>query len=455
MSSNDFAVWKNWAGTQKCSPASVHQPVTEADIAEIIHSAATRGTTVRPLGAGHSFTPVATTEGSRVQLDNMAGVVGLDQENNTVTLRAGTRLRDVPGLLRPLGLALPNQGDVDPQSVAGAVSTGTHGTGINFTGFAGMLRGFRLIDASGTAIDCHADADGIGAEIFRLGRLSLGMFGVLTELTLDVVPAFHLAADEHAEDFEELRANFPERVRATDHLEFYWFPGTDKALVKNNTRIDSAEVNQWMESPAARGYHRPSKVEKMRGAFADEVINNAALWGMCELAKAKPSLVPTLNNFAARTVAERKYVDTAHKVFVSPRRVRFAETEYSVPLDDAPEVISEIRDTIAKHNMEVSFPLEVRATAADDVPLSTSYGRQSCYIAVHRYHREPYRDYFGLIEPIFKAAQGRPHWGKLHTLTREDLQQRYPLFDEVAALREQVDPAGLFLNDHLRAMFVG
>lgn len=436
--------WKNWAGTQSCAPGRVHQPSDSAEIAAIVARAAAEGATVRPLGAGHSFTPVACTDGHRVQLDRMTGVVGVGTHDgrDTVTLRAGTRLREVPGLLRPRGLALANQGDVDPQSVAGAVSTGTHGTGLGFTGFAGMVRGFRLVGADGVERRATAGAEGVEGELFRLARLGLGAFGVVTELTLDAVPAFRLSADEHAEDFETVRRTFVDRVARVDHMEFYWFPGTDIALVKENTRLPGVEEER-----------APGAVRRAKEFVSEEVINNGGLLAICEAARVAPKLTRRLNAFAAKTVSTRRYVDDAHKVFVSPRRVRFSEMEYAVPLETLPDVLDEVRRTIDRHRAWVSFPLEIRAAKGDDVALSTAYGRDSAYIAVHRYHREAYRDYFDLLEPIFLAAGGRPHWGKLHTLGAEDLRERYPLFDEVAELRRSVDPEGIFLNDHLRDLF--
>lgn len=437
--------WSNWSGTQTCTPRSVHQPADAGEVGRIVREAVASQSSVRPLGAGHSFTPVGVTDGHRIQLDGIAGFVGADADAGTVTFRAGTRLRDVPGILRPRGLALANQGDVDPQSLAGAVSTGTHGTGLGFTGFAGMVRGFRIVGADGEEIHAHEDADGIAGELFRLARLGMGAFGVITELELEGVPAFRLSADEHAEDFEEVRRTFVERVADVDHMEFYWFPGTDLALVKENTRLPGIEDMHSAGDPGLLG---------RAGEFlADEVINNAGLFAMCEAAKAMPKLTKPLNAFAAKTVSTRRYVAEAHKVFVSPRRVRFAEMEYAVPLDVLPEVLDEVRRTIDRHRAWVSFPLEIRAAKGDDVALSTAYGRDSAYIAVHRYHREEYSEYFRLLEPIFLAAGGRPHWGKLHTLGAAELRDLYPLFDDVADLRRRVDPTGVFLNDHLRDLF--
>lgn len=449
--------WRNWSGTQQCRPQSVHRPANAEQIGKIVRTAVAEGSTVRPLGAGHSFTPVATTNGHRVQLDSYTGLVKLDTEAQTVTVRAGTRLRDFPGLLRPHGYALANQGDVDPQSAAGAVSTGTHGTGLGFTGFAGMLKEFKIVGADGVEKRCFEGAEGDAGELFRLARLGLGVFGVMSELTFDCVPAFHLQANEFRQSFEEIRTGFVERAREVDHLEFFWFPGTDLTLTKENTRIPSSEVDipETILQKASRFGHIADAIESTKTFVSEEVINNGGLLALCELSKAMPKLTRQLNTIAGHTVSERKYLDEAHNVFVSPRRVRFAEMEYAIPLETLPEVLAEIRDTLARHNLYVSFPIEVRVAKHDDVALSTAYGRDSAYIAIHRYWKEDYRPYFQLIEPILKAADGRPHWGKLHTLSNADLRDRYPLFDEVAALRNKLDPTGVFLNPHLRELFIG
>ncbi|MDO5029623.1 MAG: D-arabinono-1,4-lactone oxidase [Corynebacterium sp.] len=439
--------WSNWARTQSCTPSCTHQPQDAEGIASVIRTAAAEGSTVRPMGAGHSFTSVATTDGHRVQLDRCAGLVSLDTDNQTATLRAGTRLRDTPSILRPMGWALPNQGDVDPQSLAGAISTGTHGTGLGFTGFAGTVKGFKIVTADGVERHCHPGAEGIDGELYRLGRLGLGIFGVLSEVTMSVVPAFDLRADEHREDFEFLRNSFAERCKSADHLEFFWFPGQREALVKHNTRIPP----QQRRRPSRSGLRR--RIGKLRTYFNDEVVNNMGLMACCEVAKAIPATTDAINRLATNTVPERQYEDEAHKVFVSPRRVRFAEMEYSVPLEAVGEVLGEIRSALERKKMKISFPVEVRSASADDVPLSTAFGRDSAYIAVHRYWKENFREYFQLIEDIVKAHEGRPHWGKLHTLTSADFAERYPLFDEVVSLREKLDPKGMFLNDHLRGIF--
>lgn len=435
--------WSTWSRQYTATPAEFLQPDSEAAISAAVTRAANTNTALRVVGAGHSFTPAAVTDGIQLNLDHHAGLVNVDKHKGEVTLKAGTRLRDIPALLRPHGVALANQGDVDPQAVAGAVSTGTHGTGLGFTGFCGMLRSFRMVGADGVARTYSPTEN---AETFHLARLSLGTFGVLTEITLATVPVYLLVADERPVPFAEIADTFPERCQTADHLEFYWFPHTDVALVKHNTRLplDQAASADVLRQP----------IGPVQNFIDEELINNGVHGLVCRLGRRIPAAIPHINRLANKFVAERTYVDYPHKVFVSPRRVRFNEMEYAVPLAQLPTVLAEIRRAIDASGLQISFPLEIRSAKADDVPLSTAYDRDSAYIAVHQWYGSSFREYFALLEPILRAAGGRPHWGKLHSLGFAELQQAYPLFDDYVAAREMADPAGLFLNDYTRRLFL-
>ncbi|HIW92307.1 MAG TPA: FAD-binding protein [Candidatus Corynebacterium avicola] len=428
------ANWRNWSGGQTARPTQVVQPTTEAELVSLVTRAAEQGSTVKAVGAGHSFTPVAVTDGVLVNLDHLSGLVNVDRDAMEVTFLAGTRLRDVPALLRPHRLALANQGDVDPQSLAGAVSTGTHGTGAKLTGFAGMVRAMRVVTADGTVHDV-----GPGEPLFDYGRVAFGSMGVITRITIAVVEAFLLSAVEKAEPLEPVHHDFPTRARAVDHLEYYWFPGTDVAHVKTNTRLPATEPT--------------NPVPRWKSVVDDELVSNVAYGAMCRMMHHLPGTTPAMNRLAAATLAQREYTDTAHSVFISPRRVRFNEMEYAVPLDDAPEVLAEVHRAIDGSGLQVSFPIEVRCAAADDVPLSTAKGRESCYIAVHRYHRDDYRELFSVVEPVLVAAEGRPHWGKLHTLDHDGLAAVHPDLDTVGAVRAEVDPEGMFRNPMVDRIF--
>lgn len=429
--------WRNWSGAQTAHPQAFVQPATEAELVGVVRDAAARGLHVKTVGAGHSFTPAAVTDGVLVNLDNLTGLVHVDKDAMEVTFLAGTRLRDIPRLLRPHGLALANQGDVDPQSLAGALSTSTHGTGAGFTGFAGMVRGLRMVTADGVIHDA-----GPGDPLYHYGRVSIGALGVLTQVTMAVVDTFILAAVEKAEPLVPVVADFPALAREVDHLEYYWFPGTDVAHVKRNTRHTAAEKDSV-----------PSPVPRWKSVVDDELVSNVAYGAMCGIMHAAPKTTGFFNRVSAGALAQREYADYAHDVFVSKRRVRFNEMEYSVPLADATEVLGEVHRVIDACGVPVGFPVEVRATAADDVPLSTAKGRESCYIAVHRYHRDDFREFFRHVEPVLVAAGGRPHWGKHHTLGFAELSAVHEDLAAVADLRALIDPDGMFRNPYVDRVF--
>lgn len=429
--------WHNWSRAQTAHPQAFVQPATEAELVGVVRDAAARGLHVKTVGAGHSFTPAAVTDGVLVNLDNLTGLVHVDKDAMEVTFLAGTRLRDIPGLLRPHGLALANQGDVDPQSLAGALSTSTHGTGVGFTGFAGMVRGLRIVTADGVVHDA-----GPGDPLFECGRVSIGALGVLTQVRMAVVDTFILSAMEKAEPLGPVVENFTALAHEVDHLEYYWFPGTSVAHVKRNTR-----------HPLSDRDNVPGSVPRWKSVIDDELVSNAAYGAMCRVMSVAPKTTGFFNRVSAGALAQREYADVAHDVFVSKRRVRFNEMEYSVPLADAPEVLAEVHRAIDACGIPVGFPIEVRATAADDVPLSTAKGRESCYIAAHRYHRDDYREFFRVLEPILVAAGGRPHWGKHHTLGFAELSAVHEDLTTVAALRSQVDPDGMFRNPYVDRVF--
>ncbi len=424
--------WRNWGRIATASPHEYAAPANEEAVVDLVMQAARSGRTIRPVGAGHSFTPIAATDDLMVTLDALSGLHHVNTATGEVTLGAGTRLRDIPALLAPHGLAMENLGDIDRQTIAGAISTGTHGTGLTFPGLAGQVTGLTLVLANGRVMDVDART---APELFAAARLGLGAFGILTRIRLRCVPAFLLDADEHAEPIDALLAEFDDRIRTADHLEFYLFPHTDRALVKENRRLpitaDPAPLPRW------------------RRIADDEVTSNGLFQLTCLLGTAAPALVPTINRAAAHLVSRRRYTDLSPAVFTSPRRVRFREMEYGIDLDALPRAIRDIRAAIEHHRWRISFPLEIRTAAADEIPLSTAYGRPTAYIAVHRFTGDPFARYFLAVEEILLRHGGRPHWGKLHSLGAAGLRGRYPRFDEVRALQREVDPAGRWINPYL------
>lgn len=423
--------WTNWGRTSRSTPVRVVRPRTAAAVAGALRRAADDGLRVRPVGAAHSFAALARTDGVLLETRGLAGLRGVDAAAGRITVGAGTTIGAAARLAARSGLAFPNLGDIDHQTVAGAIGTGTHGTGGEFGPIAASVVGLQLVTTSGEVLEI-----GEHDPLLPAARVSLGALGVVTAVTLQCVPAFGLAAEERAEPLGPVVADFPARVAAADHFEFYWFPGTALALTKTNTRIPADEVGP-------RG-------SRLRRLVDDELLSNGLFELTCRLGRSAPVLVPAINAVAARTVAERSYRGAAHEVFVSPRRVRFAETEWALPLEAVPAAFEAFRAAVARSRLRISFPVEVRAAPADDSAwLSTSFGRPTGYIAVHCYARDVRREYLRLAERVFLGFGGRPHWGKLHTRSAEDLRTRYPRFDDFLQVRRALDPDGLLRNTHL------
>jgi L-gulono-1,4-lactone dehydrogenase len=426
--------WQNWACTASADPARRYWPRTADAIADAVREAALAGLPVRALGSGHSFTAAAATSGAALELSNWTGVICADTDSGLVTVRSGTTLRSLNSALDALGLALPNLGDIDAQTIAGAISTGTHGTGARIGGLATRVASLDLVLADGTLVSCSAEQR---PDLFSAARVSLGALGVIATVTLRCVPAFTLAADERPMPLEEVTARFEEFAAGNDHFEFFWFPYGKKALVKRNNRI------------AAKDEHVPPRMPGWRRVWEYEVLENGAFGAMCRTGRAIPRLIKPLNRLAAAAMSKRSYSGPSHSVFVTPRRVRFVESEYAVPRDAVLDVLAELRRCVPRLADPVMFPVEVRVAAADDIWLSTAYGRNTAYVAIHQYAGLPYREYFRLFESITAAADGRPHWGKMHTLDAERLSARYPRFADFRRLRDELDPDRRFANPYL------
>ncbi len=428
-------LWQNWGRSVRAHPQRIVHPASTAEVVETIRSARAAGLPVKAYGAGHSFTPIAATEGVLMRLDRMNRVIerlddATGHPSDLVRVEAGISLRELNPRLQAMGLALPNMGDVDPQSVAGAVSTGTHGTGARLHGIAAAVAALQLVTPDGEVVEIDEQHPWFGAA-----RLSLGALGVITEVTLRCVPAFLLHAREEPIALPEVLERLPELVESDDHVEFYWFPHTEKALLKRNNRV-----------PA--GTER-SPVGALRHALDDELLSNGLFEAVNRLGARAPSLVPRINAVSGSALSAREYVDHSHEVFVSPRRVRFRESEFAMPRAALNDVIAELQAWFAAGHQRVVFPIEVRFAAADDLWLSTAHERDSCYVAVHQYHRLDPHPYFAAAQDVFTAHEGRPHWGKMHTLDAAALRERYPRFDDFRAVRDAADPERTMTNPYL------
>jgi L-gulonolactone oxidase len=411
-------------------PVAIEQPATEDDVVALVRAAGDRSLRVKAVGSGHSFPPIAVTEGVMLRMERLRGIVDVDVATRRVVVRSGTVLGDLNRALFARGLALPNLGDIDRQTISGAVGTGTHGTGARFRGIADAVVGLRIVLADGSAVSCDADRE---PALFQAARIGLGALGVVTELTLQCVPAFLLAAREEPDSLSRVLQGFDELVESTDHVEFYWFPHTDRVLVKRNTRTD-------LERGA-----RP--LPRWRARLDDDLLANRVFEAVNRLAAARPSWIPAINAVSSRALSAREFTQPSFEVFASERSVRFNEMEYAVPREALPQVMRDLRTLADGHRL--AFPVEVRVAAADDLWLSTATGRDTAYVAVHEYHRRDHRAYFDGFEAIARAVDGRPHWGKWHSRAVDDLRETYPGLADVIAVRDRVDPERRFANPYL------
>lgn len=428
--------WTTWGRTYTADPVRVERPTTHDEVVAAVLRAAADGVRVKPVGAGHSFTDIAVTDGVTLDLSGLSGLLGVDPATRRARVAGGTRLHALPALLAPHGLAMTNLGDIDEQSITGAVSTGTHGTGLALGGLATQVVGLRMVTADGGTLEVGEDDPLLPALV-----PGLGAYGVITEVTLQLVEAFALSAVERPEPVQDAVDGFLDRARAHDHVEFYWFPHTRTALTKTNTRLPA-------DAPLA-------PLPAWRRRLDDDLISNGVYELTCRAGARVPALAPVVNKVATRVTGDRSFTDLSHRVFTTRRSVRFREMEYSVPLEQLPEVAREVVRLVERRRWRISFPLEFRCAGADDRWLSTAYQRDSGYLAVHRYWRDADDDYFAEVERLLVAHGGRPHWGKLHTRGAADLAASYPRFAESVALRDRLDPQRRFANAYLDRMLGG
>lgn len=424
--------WQNWARSAQVKPLRVERPRSPEGVQRAVVAAVAQGLTIKAVGAGHSFTGIAVAPGVLLELDDLQGLVSADRASGRVTLLAGTRLHRIPALLAPFGLAMENLGDIDRQSISGAISTGTHGTGAGFGGLAAQVVGATLVTAAGEFLRVD---DEHNAEMLPAVALGLGALGILTEVTLQCVPAFAMEAIDEPAPLDDVLANLDHRVEASDHFEFYWFPHTDVALTKRQTRVPESTRRQPLP---------------VIGRWIDEtLLSNGVYRLVCAAGQVAPAITPPFNRLAVKLTGDRRYTELSHRVLTQSRTVRFREMEYALPADHVVPAFRAVRALIEQRGWRIEFPIEVRFAAADDRWLSTAYGRDTGYIAVHRYWRADPSEYFEAVEQIMLEHGGRPHWGKLHTLTADRLREIYPRFEDFTALRDQLDPDRRFTNRYL------
>lgn len=419
--------WRNWAGDEGCRPRAIVHPGSIEEIAAAVGRAAREGLRVRVAGAGHSFSDIACTDGLLIVLDRFGRVLDVDRESRLVRVQGGITIAQLNTRLAEHGLALENLGDIDVQSIAGAISTATHGTGARLRNIPSQVVELTLVLADGSTLVCSLERD---PGLLRAARVGLGALGVVAEVTLRCVPAFTLRGIDAPAPLPQTLDRFEEIALGDEHFEFFVFPHCDVALTRTNNRTE--------EPPRPRG--RVSE-------YANEVLlTNHAFELCCRIARRLPGRIPEINRLVTRMAGSSKRVDRSDRIFASPRLVRFTEMEYALPREHTAEAVRRVMETIDQRGFAVPFPIEVRTVAADDALLSTAAGRESGYVAVHMYRGMEWRPYFEAVEEIMDSFQGRPHWGKRHFQTASTLRPRYPEWDRFQAVRARLDPQGRFAN---------
>jgi FAD-linked oxidoreductase len=429
-SGTDGFVFQNWAGNQSCTPLSLERPATEEQLVAVVGRAAAAGERVKVVGAGHSFTDIACTDGRMVSLDGHDRFLEVDNRAATVKVESGITIAALGEALARLGLAQPNLGDVAYQSIAGAISTATHGTGGRLGNISTQVKALSMVTADGSVLEASAVEN---PDLFEAARVGLGALGVISNVTLQCVPAFTLRSVQAPRGLDEVLEQVDELVAQNDHFEFFWIPHSNRVLAITNNHTDAPP-------------HPPGRVSAY---FNDMVMENHAFGLLQRLGAVNSSWIPALGRLTSRLLSSRDLADVSSRVFANPRLVRFVEMEYALPRDALAPAVRDVRSMIERKGLRVSFPVEVRVAAADDIWLSTANGRDTCYIAVHVFRGMPFQPYFREVEAIMNGYQGRPHWGKLHYQTAETLRPRYPRWDEFIAVRDRIDPEGRFSNTYL------
>jgi L-gulonolactone oxidase len=422
-------MWRNWAGDQQCVPATIAHPVSVDELRAAVERARGAGQKVRVAASGHSFTDIACTDGHMVRMEGMNRLLDLDPQSGLVKVEAGIGLRELSEQLYERGLALENMGDIDVQTLAGAISTGTHGTGARLRNISAQIEAMELMLADGTVLECTNDSD---PDTLRAARVGLGALGVIVTVTLRCVPRFTVDRLDHPAALQETLERMDELADSNDHFEFYTLPHSEVALLRESKRGD------WPPRP-------PSRVRE----YLQEIVLENHLFELTARAGRRfPSAIPRLNRIASRLIGSSRKKDRSYRVYGSKRLVRFTEMEYGIPRAAGPEAVRRILDVIDRRGFAVGFPLEVRFVAADDAYLSPSNGRDTCYIAVHMYKGMEWYPYFRAVESIMKEYGGRPHWGKRHFQSAATLAPLYPDWERFEAVRSRLDPDGIFANEY-------
>ncbi len=417
--------WRNWSGSERCVPARRIAPASESELRALLRGG---DFALRPAGSGHSFSGLVTSDGALVFLDALSGVISTDPAARSADVWTGTRLWRLGPALAALGQALPNLPDIDYQTLGGALATSTHGSGAELGSLSSRVTALSLATPDGELLECDASRN---AEVFHAARTSLGALGVVTRVRLANRAAFRLVERSRFVELETLLANLAHERDTNRHFEFYAFPHADTAL--------AIATNETEEATRASGDDDPEAILLLRTLFR---------W-----TRALPGVGMRLYDAFLRSQPASERSGESYAVLAHPRTVRFNEMEYTVPAEAGPECLRAVLGEIRARDLPVCFPIECRFVRQDDVWLSMFHERAGFSISIHQFQDEDWRPYFAAIEPIFWKFEGRPHWGKLHSLDAARLAPLYTRWTDFQRVRRSLDPRGRLVNAHLAQIF--
>lgn len=425
--------WQNWSGSVVIEPKHYFEPRNLVELAKLVKHCSANNLAIRIVGAGHSFTPLVATSQVLISLDHISGIHSIDEEEKLARVWAGTRLKDLGPELFERGYAMENLGDINEQSLAGAISTGTHGTGINFGSISTQVRGVTLLTATGELLEISATEN---EQYFDALRLSLGLLGIIVRVTLKVKEAYQLIGESYRLSLEECLSNLESLRQSNRNFEFFWFPYTKTVQVKTLNKVGNIEMKKTGKQ-----------------TFKNVVIENGLFWGLSEVSRFIPRTAKFVSSVSALGVPVGRRMGDSHMIYATPRLVKFQEMEYCVPKEEMANVLRDIDLLLQKKQFNVHFPIECRYVKGDSIWLSPSYERDSAYIAVHMYKGMEFQEYFEAVEEIFLSYKGKPHWGKMHTLKYHQIKNLYRKLDDFLQVRQELDQNGLFLNPYLKDLF--
>ncbi|MBW3590179.1 MAG: FAD-binding protein [Actinobacteria bacterium] len=423
-------LWVNWGQNQSCRPEHVAYPRSPDEIAALVKTAAGAGRTVKVIGSGHSFTGIALTDGLMLSLRHCDRILEVDHSTGLVKVEAGITLASLNRELAAIGLAIENLGDIEYQSVAGAISTSTHGTGAKFHSIPSQVEAMELILADGSTLNISRASD---PDLLHSAQVGLGALGVIATVTLRCVPAFNLYSEERPWKLNEVLEQIDDLVDSNEHVDFYWYPHSDVAQTFIHNRTNES----------ARPRHR------LKAYYEDVLMENRMFNLVNWVGSLNQTWIPSLSGFTASQIGRARITDRSDRVFTNPRTVRFVEMEYAIPRSHAIAALRSVKELIEKKAFKIGFPIEMRFLGPDDAFLGTAYGRDTAYIAVHVYYRLAYESFFREVEAVMKEMEGRPHWGKMHYRTAHDLRPLYPQWDRFLDVRDRLDPERVFSNEYL------